>query len=902
MSKRVDAFGAKGTFDTGSGRAVIYRLSALTQRGLGHVDRLPFSIKILLENALRNLDNYEVNEDAAAAIATWNAPDPGQIEIPFKPARVVLQDFTGVPVAVDLAALRSAMKRLNKDASRINPIVPVDLVIDHSVQVDRFGSSDAILFNAGIEFERNRERYEFLHWAQKAFNNFRVVPPATGIVHQVNLEYLAKVVQLFEIDGEQVALPDTLVGTDSHTTMINGLGVLGWGVGGIEAEAAMLSQPIYMLMPQVIGFKLTGQLPQGTTATDLVLTVTQMLRKQGVVDKFVEFYGQGLSNLPLADRATIANMAPEYGATMGFFPVDAETLNYLRRTGRDETLVQLVERYCKEQGMFRTDATPDPLFTDTLELDLSTVEPSMAGPKRPQDRVLLKDMQAAFEKALAAPIDQRGFALAEASRGSRAIVRDNGHSAEIGHGVVVIAAITSCTNTSNPYVMVGAGLLAKKAVERGLDVQPYVKTSLAPGSRVVTEYLNAAGLTPYLEALGFHTVGYGCTTCIGNSGPLPQRVAQAVQEGDLVAAAVLSGNRNFEARINPLVKANYLASPPLVVAYAIAGTVDIDLVNDPIGKDRDGHPVYLRDIWPSQQEVNETVARALNADMFKQQYGNVYDGNPTWNAITAGAGDVYNWDMASTYIQEPPFFIEFNEHAGPVQPITDARVLVMLGDSITTDHISPAGDIALESPAAAYLMAHGIQKADFNSYGARRGSHDVMIRGTFANTRLRNALADGKQGGYTRYHPTGEIISIYDAAIRYQAANTPLVILAGAEYGTGSSRDWAAKGTALLGVRAVIARSYERIHRSNLVMMGVLPLQFAEGETHESLGLTGHETFSILGLDDHLTPKQTLKVHAKTDAGTAVEFTVTCRIDTPVEVEYYRNGGILQTVLRKFLQ
>ncbi|MDX2140195.1 MAG: aconitate hydratase AcnA [Chloroflexota bacterium] len=902
MSKKLDLFGARGTFDTGSGQAVIYRLSALKERGIGHIDRLPFSIKILLENALRNLDNYEVNEDAVRAIASWNAPDPGQIEIPFKPARVVLQDFTGVPVAVDLATLRSAMSRLGKDASRINPIVPVDLVIDHSVQVDRFGSPDAIRFNADIEFQRNRERYEFLHWAQKAFDNFRVVPPATGIVHQVNLEYLAKVVQLFTIDGEQVAMPDTLVGTDSHTTMINGLGVLGWGVGGIEAEAAMLNQPIYMLMPQVIGFKLTGKLREGTTATDLVLTVTQMLRKKGVVDKFVEFYGTGLSSLPLADRATIANMAPEYGATMGFFPVDAETLAYLRRTGRDEALVTMVERYCIEQGMFRTDATPDPVFTDTLELDLATVEPSMAGPKRPQDRVLLRDMQSTFTKALTTPIEQRGFALTEDKVGRKTTVRDNGHSAEVGHGVVVIAAITSCTNTSNPYVMVGAGLLAKKAVEKGLDVKPYVKTSLAPGSRVVTEYLNAAGLTPYLEELGFHTVGYGCTTCIGNSGPLPQRVAEAVQEGDLVAAAVLSGNRNFEGRISPLVKANFLASPPLVVAYALAGTVDIDLANDPIGSDKSGNPVYLKDIWPSQQEVSETVNTALTADMFKQQYGNVYDGNPMWNAIPASGGDVYEWDMSSTYIQEAPFFGNFSEQVGSIQPISGARVLAKVGDSITTDHISPAGDISVKSPAAAYLMERGIEKADFNSYGARRGSHDVMIRGTFANTRLRNQLAPGTEGGVTVYLPTGEQMSIFDASMKYQADGTPLVILAGAEYGTGSSRDWAAKGTSLLGVRAVIARSFERIHRSNLVMMGVLPLQFKDGDSHESLGLTGQETFEILELDDHLQPKQMLTVRATAPDGSVTEFQAMARIDTPVEVEYYRNGGILQTVLRKFLQ
>jgi aconitate hydratase len=902
MSKRLDLFGAKGTFDTGSGKAVIYRLSALSQRGVGHVDRLPFSIRILLENALRNLDNYEVSQEAVEAIASWNAPDPGQIEIPFKPARVVLQDFTGVPVVVDLAALRSAMKRLGGDPKRINPIVPVDLVIDHSVQVDRFGSSDAILFNSNIEFERNRERYEFLHWGQKAFDNFRVVPPATGIVHQVNLEYLAKVVQVFNIDGEQTALFDTLVGTDSHTTMINGLGVLGWGVGGIEAEAAMLNQPIYMLMPQVIGFKLTGNLPEGATATDLVLTVTQMLRKRGVVDKFVEFYGAGISSLTLADRATIANMAPEYGATMGFFPVDSETLNYLRRTGRSEEVVQTVERYCKEQGMFRENSTPDPVFTDTLELDLGNVEPSMAGPKRPQDRVLLRDMKNTFTTALRAPIDQRGFALEEAGIARMATVQDNGHSVNIGHGAVVIAAITSCTNTSNPYVMVGAGLLAKKAVEKGLDVQPYVKTSLAPGSRVVTEYLDASGLTPYLEALGFHTVGYGCTTCIGNSGPLPQRVAAAVQESDIVAAAVLSGNRNFEGRVNPLVKANYLASPPLVVAYAIAGTVDIDLTHEPIGHDRDGNAVYLRDIWPTQQEIADTVNSVITPEMFQRQYSNTYSGNPQWNEIPASGGDVYGWDSASTYVQEPPYFMEFAEQPGAIQPIVGARALALLGDSITTDHISPAGDISAKGPAAQFLIERGIEKADFNSYGARRGNHEVMIRGTFANIRLRNQLAPGTEGGVTVYLPTGETMSIFDASTHYQASGTPLVILAGAEYGTGSSRDWAAKGTMLLGVRAVIARSYERIHRSNLVMMGVLPLQFLQGESVQSLGLSGRETFDIVGLGDDLAPKQRLTVRATAEDGSVKEFEAVARIDTPVEVEYYRNGGILQTVLRKFVQ
>jgi aconitate hydratase len=902
MANKLDSFGTRGTFDTGSGSAVIYRLNKLAERGVGHVHNLPFSIKILLENALRNLDNFEVAEEDVIALAGWDAKATPSVEIPYKPARVILQDFTGVAVVVDLAALRSAMGRLGGNAEKINPIVPVDLVIDHSVQVDRFGTSDSILFNAQMEFERNRERYEFLHWGQKAFDNFRVVPPATGIVHQVNLEYLARVVQTIQEDGQIIALPDSLVGTDSHTTMINSLGVLGWGVGGIEAEAAMLGQPIYMLMPQVIGFKLTGCLREGTTATDLVLTITQILRKKGVVDKFVEFYGPGCGVLSLPDRATIANMSPEYGATMGFFPVDDETLSFLRRTGREESLVQMVERYTKEQGLFRTDATPDPVFTDALELDLNTVEPSMAGPKRPQDRVVLRDMKQTFESALRAPLNERGFALDDESAARKSVVADNGHSAEIGHGVVVIASITSCTNTSNPSVMIGAGLLAKKAVERGLNAKPYVKTSLAPGSRVVTDYLDKAGLTPYLQAIGFYTVGYGCTTCIGNSGPLPQQVAEAVMEGDLVAAAVLSGNRNFEGRINPLVKANYLASPPLVVAYALAGTVDIDLENEPLGKDKDGNEVYLRDIWPTQAEVSEAVEASVSPELFRKQYGNVYDGNEMWNAIPSEDSSVYNWSDESTYIHEPPFFTDFSLQPAPVKPITGARALAVLGDSVTTDHISPASDIPLNSPAGQYLAARGLEKKDFNSYGARRGNDEVMLRGTFANIRLRNLLVPGSEGGVSLHIPSGEVMSIYDTSRRYIQSATPLVILAGMEYGTGSSRDWAAKGTALLGVRAVIASSYERIHRSNLVMMGVMPLQFKTGETWQSLGLNGRETFDIYGLENDLKPQQEVKVVATSDDGKVTEFTTIARIDTPVEVEYYRNGGILQTVLRKFLQ
>lgn len=896
MATILDSFGARGTFDTGSGQAGIYRLSALRNAGIGHIDRLPFSIKVLLENALRHLDGREVTEEDVRNLANWSPDNKEAVEIPFKPARVILQDFTGVPCVVDLAALRSAMVRMGGDPAKINPIIPVDLVIDHSVQVDAFGSNDALLINAQFEFERNLERYEFLHWGQKAFDNFKVVPPATGIVHQVNLEYLANVVQTR--DG--VAYPDTLVGTDSHTTMINGLGVLGWGVGGIEAEAAMLGQPVYMLMPEVIGVKLTGQLPEGATATDLVLIITQMLRKRGVVDKFVEFFGSGLDSMTLPDRATLANMAPEYGATMGFFPVDAETLNFMRRTGRDEALVQMVENYCKEQGLFRTSETPDPMYTDVIELDLSTVEPSMAGPQRPQDRVLLRDMQDAFRAALTTPAANRGFELSEGVLGSVGTVK-NGHETPIGHGAVVIAAITSCTNTSNPSVMVGAALLAKKAVEKGLNRKPYVKTSLAPGSKVVTEYLDKSGLTPYLEALGFHTVGYGCTTCIGNSGPLPTEVSAAIKEGDLVAAAVLSGNRNFSGRISPEVKANYLASPPLVVAYALAGTVDIDLNNDAIGYDQMGDAVYLRDIWPTQDEIRAVIQQNITAELFKSQYGNVYNGNPQWNEIPSAEGDVYQWNDVSTYVQEPPFFINMPMGVTAIAPIGGARVLGAFGDSVTTDHISPAGSIAKDSPAGKYLMSKGVEPRDFNSYGARRGNDRIMTRGTFANIRLRNLLVPGSEGGITQYLPTGEVMSIYDAAMQYQADKTPLVILAGKDYGMGSSRDWAAKGTFLLGVKAVIAESFERIHRSNLVMMGVLPLVFENGQTWQSLGLTGHETFEI-DINDSVTPKQKLTVRAIAADGSVKTFTAIARLDTQIEIDYYRNGGILQAVLRGFMQ
>ena len=890
-----DPFGARATLKTHAGAVTIYRLSRLEQQGLGSISRLPYSIKVLLEAALRQLDGFTITQEDVIALAGWPVGS-GEREIPYKPARVILQDFTGVPSVVDLAAMRAAVARLGGDPGRINPVVPVDLVIDHSVQVDLFGSPLALQFNAEREFERNRERYEFLRWGQQAFDNFRVVPPATGIVHQVNLEYLARVVQVQEADGETLAFPDTLIGTDSHTTMINGLGVLGWGVGGIEAEAVMLGQPMYMLMPEVIGFRLTGRLREGATATDLVLTITQMLRQKGVVGKFVEFYGPGLSTLSLPDRATIANMAPEYGATIGFFPVDEETLVYLRHTGRSPELVDLVEHYCKEQGLFRTDASPDPIFSETLELDLSSVEPSLAGPKRPQDRIALREAQKAYRAGVAS------------RNGHRATVEMDGTRFEISDGAVVIAAITSCTNTSNPSVMVGAGLLAKKAVERGLRVPPYVKTSLAPGSKVVTRYLTEAGLMPYLEALRYHLVGYGCTTCIGNSGPLPEPIAEAIREHDLTVAAVLSGNRNFEGRIHPLARLAYLASPPLVIAYALAGTVDIDLTNDPLGHTPDGQPVYLRDIWPSAEEIRETIRRSLKPEMFAEEYRNVFDGNEAWNAMAVPQGSLYTWDPASTYIQEPPFFADLSLEASALGDIRGARVLALLGDSVTTDHISPAGAIPITSPAGQYLIAHGVEPRDFNSYGSRRGNHEVMMRGTFANTRLRNLLVPGVEGGVTVYLPQGagsreqgEQMAIYDAAMRYKADGTPLIIIAGKEYGTGSSRDWAAKGTALLGVRAVLAESFERIHRSNLVGMGVLPLQFKPDENAQTLGLTGYETYDIEGLAS-LQPRQDVTVRARRADGSTRTFTMTCRIDSSVEVKYYRNGGILHAVLRDLLR
>ncbi len=900
-----DPFGVRTTLETWGGPVAIYSLGRLADAGLANPDLLPYSLRIWLEGLLRLCNGREITEQQVMSLARWQAGSPGSVELPFMPSRVVLQDFTGVPAVVDLAALRSAMHRLGADPRQINPQVPVDLVIDHSVQVDMFGSNAALYYNAQREFERNRERYEFLHWARNAFDDFRVVPPATGIVHQVNLEYLATVVaRRQDMDGHWIAYPDTLVGTDSHTTMINGLGVVGWGVGGIEAEAAMLGEPITMLPPQVVGFELVGELVEGATATDMVLRVTQMLREKGVVGKFVEFFGSGVSRLSLPDRATIANMSPEYGATMGFFPVDAETLRYLRATGRPTELVDLVERYAKAQGLFRTDGSPVPVYSDTLSLDLATVEPSLSGPKRPQDRIPLRDMKQQFRLALRAPKDERGFALDRDAADRTATLRLNDEEqATAGHGAVVIAAITSCTNTSNPSVMIGAGLLARNAVDRGLRVPPFVKTSLAPGSTVVTRYLDDAGLTPYLDKLGFNLVGYGCTTCIGNSGPLPDSVEQAIEDADLVAAAVLSGNRNFEGRISPHVRANYLASPPLVVAYALAGTVDIDLVNEPLGRDPEGQPVYLHDVWPSQADIQDVMDSSLAPELFREQYADVFTGNETWNAIPApDVADLFEWDPESTYIREPPFFLDLEPDVPPLQDIVGARVLVLLGDSVTTDHISPAGSIPTGSPAGRHLLERGVARRDFNSYGSRRGNHEVMMRGTFANIRLKNLLLPGTEGGITRHMPSGERLDIYDAAMRYQAEGVPLVVLGGQQYGTGSSRDWAAKGVLLQGVKAVIAESYERIHRSNLVGMGVLPLQFVPGESVASLGLTGREEFDIIGIAGSLEPGQRVAVHARRADRSMVSFSAIARLDTPVEAEYYRNGGILHAVLRRLVR
>jgi aconitate hydratase len=893
-----DSFGARATFETGSGPAYYYRLAKLQEDGLADVGRLPFSIKVLLESVLRNENGYDVTAEDVRRLATYDPAAPAEFEVPFKPARVVLQDFTGVPAVVDLAALRSAMKRMGGDPQAINPLVPVDLVIDHSVQVDEYDSPLALLHNATIEFERNRERYEFLRWGQQAFANFKVVPPASGIVHQVNLEYLSRGVEHRPHGDLEVVFPDSLVGTDSHTTMINGLGVVGWGVGGIEAEAVMLGQPIYMLAPEVVGVRLSGRLREGSTATDLALVVTQMLRSHGVVGKFVEFFGPGLSAMTLPDRATIANMAPEYGATMGFFPTDAETLRYLAQTGRLPDEVERVERYARANGLFRTDDTPDPEFLETLELDLGSVEPSLAGPKRPQDRILLRDMQATWRADLRKPVKQRGFELDDAALARTGRLRlPDGSERELRHGDVVIAAITSCTNTSNPSVMLAAGLVAKKAAERGLKAKPWVKTSLAPGSKVVTEYFDDTGLTPYLEQVGFYTVGYGCTTCIGNSGPLPAPVVTAIEEGDLIAAAVLSGNRNFEGRINPYVKANYLASPPLVVAYALAGTVDLDPLTEPLTHDAEGAPVYLRDLWPSTADLTVAMEQAMKPATFQRLYDGIEQSNAAWNAIPVKGGELFDWDDASTYIQEPPFFVDMVPVPGPIEPIRGARVLVKVGDSVTTDHISPAGSIAKASPAGQYLLERGVEAQDFNSYGARRGNDRVMTRGTFANIRLKNEMAPGTEGGWTTDLERGEVVTIYEAAQRYQERGVPSLVLAGADYGMGSSRDWAAKGTFLLGVRAVLATSFERIHRSNLVGMGVLPLQYLPGQDAASLGLDGTETFDV-AVDDGLAPKQLVEIGATRTDGSILRFQAIVRIDTPVEIDYYRHGGILHTVLR----
>ena len=882
-----DSFGARSTLAVGGKEYDIYRLDAVKE---GHVDRLPYSLKILLENLLRHEDGRDVTREDILALASWDPKAEPSTEISFTPARVILQDFTGVPAVVDLAAMRDAVIKLGGSADKINPLSPAELVIDHSVQVDNYGAANALDLNNKIEFQRNTERYSFLRWGQTAFDNFRVVPPNTGIVHQVNLEYLSRVVFDVEKDGRRRAYPDTVVGTDSHTTMINGLGVLGWGVGGIEAEAAMLGQPVTMLIPHVIGFKLTGKLKEGTTATDLVLTCTEMLRKKGVVGKFVEFYGDGLAQLPLADRATLGNMAPEFGSTCGIFPIDGETLRYLELSGRDASHIKLIETYAKEQGMWRYDGQPDALYSDTLELDLATVEPSLAGPKRPQDRIALSAAAQTYAKHLET-------AIAGRKKSGKAIARIDGKDVEIRDGAILIAAITSCTNTSNPAVMLAAGLVARNAAARGLKAKPWVKTSLAPGSRVVSDYLEKAELIDALEAVGFYTVGYGCTTCIGNSGPLKPEIAAAVDAGDVVATSVLSGNRNFEGRIHAQVRMNFLASPPLVVAYALAGNMDVDLFKDPLGKDQDGNPVYLKDIWPSQQEVQDTIANSINSDMFRSSYGKVFEGDANWKAIDSPTGEIYTWDEQSTYVKNPPYFEGMTRDPAPVTNIAGARVLALLGDSVTTDHISPAGNIARDSPAAKYLEAQGVKPADFNSYGSRRGNHEVMMRGTFANIRLRNRLAPGTEGGWTRHQPSGEQMSIYDASMKYQQEGTPLIVLAGSEYGTGSSRDWAAKGTVLLGVKAVIARSFERIHRSNLIGMGVLPLQFLDGQDAESLGLTGSETFDITGQTDPNAKEVT--VTATPASGKAITFQATVRIDTPKERDYYENGGILHYVLRQ---
>lgn len=897
-----DIFNARSSFEIDGKRYHYYRLAALEEAGVATVSRLPYSIKVLLESVLRQYDGRVITKEHVENLAKWATGEVQNGEVPFKPSRVILQDFTGVPAVVDLAALRKAMSDLGGDAEKINPEIPVDLVIDHSVQVDTYGTPEALQINMDYEFERNAERYEFLSWAQKAFDNYRAVPPATGIVHQVNLEYLANVVHAIETPaGDYEAYPDTLVGTDSHTTMINGVGVLGWGVGGIEAEAGMLGQPSYFPIPEVVGVKLIGELPNGATATDLALKVTNVLRTHGVVGKFVEFFGDGVASLPLADRATVANMAPEYGATCGFFPVDEETLNYLRLTGRPEEQVKLVEKYLKENDMFFTIDKAEPVYKDIVEIDLSKIEANLSGPKRPQDLIALSQMQKTFKDALTAPVSNQSFGLDPAEITKEVTVTfEDGSESVMKTGALVIAAITSCTNTSNPYVMLGAGLLAKKAVEKGLQVPKHVKTSLAPGSKVVTGYLRDAGLMPYMSQLGFNLVGYGCTTCIGNSGPLKEEIEKAIVENDLLVTSILSGNRNFEGRIHPLVRGNYLASPPLVVAYALAGTIDIDLTKDPLGKDRDGNDVYMKDIWPSKEEVLETVQKTVTPDLFRKEYEHVFSDNKRWNEIKTSNDPLYNWNSDSTYIQNPPFFENLSKELATIEPLTNMRIVGKFGDSVTTDHISPAGAIGKDTPAGKYLLEKGVQPRDFNSYGSRRGNHEVMMRGTFANIRIRNQIAPGTEGGFSTYWPTGEVSSMYDTCMKYKEDGTGLVVIAGKDYGMGSSRDWAAKGTYLLGIRTVIAESFERIHRSNLAMMGVLPLQFKKGENAETLGLTGKEVINV-HIDENVKPRDIVKVTAVSEDGSKKEFEVLVRFDSIVEIDYYRNGGILPLVLREKL-
>ncbi|WYP24860.1 aconitate hydratase AcnA [Alkalihalobacillus sp. FSL W8-0930] len=902
MSKSNDVFNARSSFQSGGETYHYYALEALEKAGLGEISKLPFSVRVLLESVLRQYDDYVIKKEHVENLAQWGSSGQKEIDVPFKPARVILQDFTGVPAVVDLAALRQAMSKLGGDPAVINPEIPVDLVIDHSVQVDKFGTDDSLAFNMNLEFERNEERYEFLNWAKKAFDNYQAVPPATGIVHQVNLEYLANVVQAVKQGEDTIAFPDTLVGTDSHTTMINGIGVLGWGVGGIEAEAGMLGQPSYFPVPEVVGVKFVGNLPSGTTATDIALKVTQVLREKKVVGKFVEFFGPGLSEMPLADRATISNMAPEYGATCGFFPVDTEALSYMRLTGRDEKQIQLVEDYNKANGLFYVPGeTADPTYTDIVEIDLSEIEANLSGPKRPQDLIKLTDMQSQFKKAVVAPSGTQGLGLDKKEFDKVVDVQyKDGRQATMKTGAIAIAAITSCTNTSNPYVMLGAGLVAKKAVELGLTVPEYVKTSLAPGSKVVTGYLAKAGLQSYMDTLGFNNVGYGCTTCIGNSGPLELEVEEAISSNDLTVTSVLSGNRNFEGRIHPLVKANYLASPPLVVAYALAGTVDVDLKNDPLGKDQDGNDVFFKDIWPSTEEVKQVVAQTVTPELFKQQYADVFTANQRWNEIETTDDSLYKWDEDSTYIADPPYFEGLTQEPQDIHSLSDLRVICKFGDSVTTDHISPAGAIGKTTPAGKYLMDKGVEPRDFNSYGSRRGHHEVMMRGTFANIRIRNEVAPGTEGGFTTFWPTEEVMPIYDAAMKYKESQTGLAILAGKDYGMGSSRDWAAKGTNLLGIKTVIAESYERIHRSNLVLMGVLPLQFKDGDNAESLGLTGREAISV-DITNDVKPREHVTVTATAEDGAVTTFEALVRFDSEVDVDYYRHGGILPMVLRSKL-